>query len=201
MSELDSSKPSPTALSTSRRSESPAAYALELELVCQEIDAAEGDISPELMKRFEGAKYALAEKTDRWIGFLDAAAAMVEALKVRKDRAAKALKTAEALQKRLKGHVKFCMEQTPNVPFKGDSGSLYLHRNPEGVEIDFALEDKTAYKTVDSALIEMEPSLAHYVKQLNFYAIDTTKLKNDLKGGRLLSWARLSQGSHLRVKG
>lgn len=178
-----------------------AGRAVELELICQEIDAADGEISDALIARFDDAKLALSAKVDGWILYLDAIKYMAEALKERKERAAKAQKTAEALQARLKDYLKHVLVANPGIPFKGEEGSIYLHKNPQGVRYAFQFEDKTFYRTVDRALLDMEPSMNSYVKQATVYMLDGEKVKQDLKAGMTLPWAELHQDSHLRTKG
>lgn len=175
--------------------------AAALEQVCNEIDAMDGVITDEMIRRFDDAKLALSAKTDRWILYIDALKHMTTSLKDRKERAAKALKSVEALQTRLKEYVKFVIEQNPDVPFRGEEGSLYLHGNPESVRYSFDFEDKTFYRCVHSEVLAMEPSIVPYVKAGTVWIIDGDKVKADLKAGMKLSFASLERGKHVRVKG
>lgn len=176
-------------------------YALELDLVCQEIDANDGIVTDDMLVRFDSATVDLATKVDGWLWYLDTIKAMIEALKERKDRAAKAHKAAENLQKRLKEHVKWTIQQTPDIPFKGNEGSIYLHRNPPGIELSFTLEDKSIYKTVPDALMQIEPSIGEYTKEITVKVLDMERLRNDLKAGKFVAWAEIKQDSHVRTKG
>lgn len=181
-------------------SKSLARSAAELDLICQEIDAADGEITEDMIARFDDARLAIAERTDGWIRRLEAAKFMVEALKERKERVVKAHKALEALHARMKDYLKHIMIANP-VPFKGTEGTLYLHRNAQAVCYAFQFEDKTFYRTVDRALISMEPSISPYVKEVVIYLLDSEKVKADLKAGIDLTWAQLHQDSHVRTKG
>ncbi len=177
-----------------------ARYATDLELVCQEIDNADGVISDELMARFDDAKLALSDKADRWINYLDMLKGMAETLKERKDRAAKAQKTAEALQKRLREYVKFVIEQNPGIPFVGTEGRITLQNKAEGVAYAFAIPDKTFYRVCDKTSLELEPSLLPYIQVSSVMTVDHDKVKADLKAGMQLRFATLTRGSSIRIR-
>lgn len=179
-----------------------AKYAAELEAVCSEIDDTD-EITEDLIRRFDDAKLALGDKVDRWICYLDSAKFLVAALKEKKERLTKALKVTETLQSRLKDYAKYVIESVPERKHLTGSneGTLYLHKNPEGIKYSFDFKDVTFYRTVEKALIEMEPSLNSYVKVASCYLVDTDKIKADLKAGMKLPWAQLHQDSHVRIKG
>ena len=176
-----------------------ARYAADLEAICLEIDEETGEISEELIKRFDDARLDLATKCDNWIGYLDALKALVAEAKERKERAAKAQKTFEGVNKRLRDYLKFVMETNHGLAFKGTQGKLALQSNAAALKVDFELADKTIYKAIDPTLLELEPSLNHYVKQISCYVLDTERLKEDLKSGATVPWARLGKGSHGRT--
>lgn len=167
----------------------------------REIDAAEGEISEELVKRFDDARLAIAERADRWIFTLDGMKALVAALEERKERAVKAHRTAVNLQARLREYLRFVVASNPGVPFKGDEGTIYLANNAESVDYTIAFEDKTYRNVVDRALVDMEASIRPYVKTFEVAVLDGAKVKADLKAGMVLPWAKLTRGSHIRVKG
>ena len=174
---------------------------MDLESLCTEIDANEGVITDELLARFNDAKLALSHKVDNWIGYLDSIKNMVETLKERKERVTRAYKVADGLQKRLREYLKFVMQASPSLPYKGEEGSLYLHGSPESVKYAFEFTDQTFYKIVDPTILQLEPSINDYVKVTTCYLIDGVKVKKDLKAGIKISWAELTKDSHVRVRG
>ncbi len=179
-----------------------AKYATEVEVVCQEIDNAEGTIPTDLINRFAFAQGELATKVDNFIGFLDAVKARVTTLKEHRDRVVKAIRTAESFERGLKDYVKFVMLANPGMQFKGEEGSFRLQRNPPSLKIDFAREDKTIHAVVDPALIHLEPSLAKYVKAVSCFVIDTERLKEALEAGEEIPWARIEKDNkHVRIGG
>ncbi len=175
--------------------------ASELEQVCAELDANDGEITSEMIARFDDAKLGLEVKVDGWIKYLEMIKVMAGAAKERKERSAKAQKTLENLERRLKEYVKSLIEATPGVPFKSPAGTLAVQRNPEAVKYTFDFPDKTFYRTVDAALVDMEPSLNAFVKSFQVLVIDGEKVKEALKSGVDLPWATLDRGSHLRIRG
>ncbi len=183
------------------KSRSLADIAADLEAVCTAIDSENGEISEALIERFKFAELALRDKVDRWIGYMDGLDGMIATLEIRSKRAAAALKTARSFEKRLKAGMKFVIEQNPNLTFKGESGTVYLHGQAETVEYEFKFGDKTVREVIDPAFIAMEPGVIPYLVPVTHQVIDETKLKIDLKQGKECKWARLVKGSHPRVKG
>ncbi len=176
-------------------------YAADLEAACIEIDSHDGEIPPDLMKRFECASLALSAKVDRWIGYLDGVKGMILMLDIRSKRAAAALKAARTLQEGLKGYIKFVMLSTPNVPYKGNAGTLYLHGQAAQPKYSFVFPDKSVANVVDDAFIKMEPSIVPYLVPVTHQVLNTEKIKTDLAAGAKLNWATLEKGSHVRAKG
>lgn len=186
-----------------------AKYALEVESVCDEIDdlTEQGkDIPRDLIKRFDGANELLALKTDRWIGFLDAVAARLDLLREQKRRIKKAISAGEAMQTRLKDYVKFVLlefaeQNGKRLPFVGTEGQrLCLHNNPKSLQIDLKTENKMVYGCVDKNTILGESSLNGYLKVVPLYVIDKEKLKADIEAGKEVSWARIVQEAHVRIR-
>lgn len=206
MSEINCSKAGLTGGTSSPVTTRPSAVSLarcaaELEWIMLEIDAADGEIADALIQRFDDARLAVSEKTDRWIMLLDTLKGMDATLRERRDRAAKALKTAENVHDRLKEYLRYVLTANPGVPFKGSDGTLYLHNNAESVKYTIAFEDKTLRNCVDRALVDMEASIRPYVKTFEVAVLDGAKVKADLKAGMKLPWAELHRGAHVRVKG
>lgn len=182
-------------------SQSLAEIACDLEAACMEIDASDGEISPDLMKRFECANLALSTKVDRWIGYLDGVKGMIATLEVRAKRSAAALSAARSLENGLKKYVKMVIETTPNVPYKGESGTLYLHGEGDKLKFNFKFCDKTVREVVEPAFAEMEPSVRPYLMDVTHQIINKEKLKADLLAGVRLNWAETYYGKHVRTKG
>ncbi len=175
-------------------------YAMEVERMCAEVDACEGEIPSDVIQRFETAELALAEKCDRWIGLLDAVKSRSELLKEHKERVQKAIKATDGVQERLKSYLKHTMQAFPDLPYKGSSGRLALQKNPESLKIHFETKDVTVYRTLEKSMLSLEPGLNAYVKEITLYVIETDKLKADLKAGMKMYWAELTQDSHVRVR-
>lgn len=178
-----------------------AEIAADLEAVCTEIDMENGEIKPELMKRFEFAQLALRDKCDRWIGYIDGLKGAIATLKSRSDRASAALRTAQSFEKQLKFYMKQVLEQNPNLTFKGEGGTIYLHGEGDKIKYNFKFGDKSVAEVVETAFIDMEPTVRPYLIDVTHQVINKEKLKADLLAGVKLNWAELYKGSHVRLKG
>lgn len=189
-----------TALTPKPRSPSLAACAAQLELIFQEIDNFDGEITTEMVARFDDASLAVSAKTDNWIWYLDTLKFMIAGLKERKDRATKAQKSAEALNARLREFLRGILQSNPGVPFKGNDGSLALQKNPESVSYAFDTESKTFYSIVPPATLTMFPDLRPYASGVTVILIDGARVKADLKAGKALDFAKLETGSHVRIR-
>ncbi len=183
------------------RDQSLSKYAADLEAICTEIELCDGELPKDLMQRFEYANLALQNKCDRWIGYVDAMKAMIGVLEQRSKRAATALKTARGLQEYLENGMKAVIETNPNLTFKGESGTIYLHGQAETIDYAFKWGKKTVDYVVDPAFIQMEPSVSPYLTTVTYQVIDRDRLKADLKIGVPVTWAKLVKPSYVAVKG
>ena len=177
-----------------------ASVAAELALLLDEIDTHDGEITADIIARFDDASLAVADKTDKWISYLDSLKAMSAALKERKDRAAKAQKSVEALQARLKDYLKGVLSTNPGIPFKGSEGSLALQKNPESVRYAFTREERTVYSVVHPNTLAMFNGLGAYVTEIRSLVVDGAKVKADLQAGMQLDFATLERGDHVRIR-
>lgn len=189
-----------TELTTNAPKPSLAGYAARLEQIFDEIDNLDGEITEEVMARFDDASLAVAGKVSGWIYYLDALKAFGLALKERKERATKQLKASENLQARLREYLKGIIIANPGVPFESSEGKLCLQDNPESVSYSFTTENKTFYSTVPAATLAMFPQLRSYLTGVTILVIDGPKVKADLKVGKQLDFATLVRGQHLRIR-
>ena len=179
MSDVSSLKPGSLAISNSMTT-TLAQRAVALEAVCNEIDQNDGVITDEMIARFDDAKLAVAEKVDSWIWYLDTLKTMAINAKVQKKRAEKAQKSLKGIQDGLNAYLKSLIQTTPDVPFRGKTGALYIHKSPPGVAYSFVFDKKTLYNAIDPALLDMEPTLAPYVKAVTGWVLDGSRVMADL---------------------
>jgi hypothetical protein len=175
----------------------------EVESLCEEYEeiAERGETPPpDLVKKRTAAHESLKAEVDHWIGRMDASKAIVAIREERYKRLKTALNTARRIQAYISDVIHEKVKGNPEIVFRGNSGCLYLHKNPKAVKIDFATDDKTVYKVIDKTLIDMEPSLNAFVKAVTHYVIDHEALRAALDRGDAISWARYEQGHHVRVK-
>lgn len=174
--------------------------AAELEAVCAELDANDGEITDAMIARFDQATMAMTAKVDGWINYIESVKGMAGIAEARKVRATKRHETLVNLHKRLKARIKELMLLAPGIPFKGSEEQLYLHGHAEAPEYAVTFAKKALSNVVDQALLEMEPGLGDYCKSVTTWVIDGDKVRTALRAGVKLPWAKLNKGSDVRIK-
>ena len=166
--------------------------------LCDKIDDME-EVEGELVERFMNLKLEHKEKVDSWIYILDQVKSRTAFLKDRKKRLEKAYKLCQNLEIRMKEYLRFVINNT-SVPLNGNEGRIYLHGSAEKVDHNIKTENKSVYNAVDQSITGFVPDISPYLKEIKFYSLDVTKIKEDLKAGKKLSFAKLTKSSHIRVR-
>jgi len=181
-----------------------AEYAFEIERVCHEAAFSEEGLTDEMVLALSELEGNVAEKTDNWIGYLDSLKGRIADLEEKTNRFSMALRVAKNLEKRLKNHLVNILENTPNVSYKGELGSLKIQKNSSAkltsdlTEVSVRFEYINRNDAVFSFLnwAEIEP----YLERKEYWILKKNAVKNDLKIGKEIEWAKLEQGNHLRIK-
>lgn len=175
-------------------------YAFELEKICQAIDAMDMDAIPQsVLDEFAGAQQNMADKTDNWIGYLDALNARIETLKAQAERINHGLRVSQNLRERLKSYLVTLIQATPTVAhdYRGTMGHLRVQKNGQPM---LKTNVKIASKSVPNALNGDRPKeIEEYVSTVYVAQLDVDSIKRDLKEGKALPWASLEHGYHLRI--
>jgi len=170
-------------------------------LMCVIDEYKDDDIPPEIIDAFFDFKGDREDKIDRYIGYRDRLKYIIGETKERKNRHAKAYRSAKNLKSVFDDKIKFQMsvDQT-GMPFKGrEMGTLYLQNNAKKLV--------TLAPTLDIEVFDVltdpfyKDICRDYLKQLTFYSLDKAAVKKDLMEGAELPWARLEQSNHIQVKG
>lgn len=175
-----------------------AVLAREFGELCDKIDQAD-EIEEGVVENFMAVKGELSDKVDVWIYKLDQGKSWTQFIKDRKKRVEKGYKFAQNIEKRMKSYIKYQLENA-TVPFKGLEGTIYLHGNAEKVDHTIKTENKTVHNAIDESVLDLVPDINPYVKTKSFHFLDVTKVKEDLKAGKKLSFAKITKGSHVRVR-
>lgn len=159
------------------------------------------EITNEQIDEFMLLREEREKKIDGWIGYRDRAKHFVAELKERRDRFQTAYKTGQSLQKYLDQRIKYHMENDKTgLVFKGkELGTLSLVNNQKAVAHIVPLESVRFDNVVKDDFYKQV--CADYLKEVTFRVLDKAKVKVDLLSGIELSWAKLEQGKHIRVKG
>lgn len=154
-----------------------------LELLCEKIDDLEGEIPNGLLELFAETNLEHTQKVDNYLFVLD---------RLRRDsayysqRSAKILqraKTCESLEKAIKERLKQNIIAYPDLPWKSSDGDkLRVQENPESLVIE-----------------PLADIPIKYFNEKTVISVDREKIKEDLKNGVVLEWAKLERGTHLRI--
>lgn len=174
-------------------------YLHDLEIVMFQIDNAD-EITPELVTKFEEAQADLKSKCDNWFGILDALAAQEVVLKTRKEAADKEYAKNQNLQRRLKDYLRYQMEQNPDKKFEGTEERFTLQKN-SAKRLAFDYETvKSSVEIVPDFVTALDDRVLEYTKIIECRVLDSEKLRKDLAAGKVLPFAKLEQGNHIRRK-
>lgn len=170
----------------------------ELELICEEIEQTEGDITNEMLEKFNNAKLAHAEKIDNWCHVFRTIAHNSAFYSERSKTLARRAKTLEKLEASLKEYVKHIVKSSEaELPWKGTEGDyLRVQKSPESLKLDVML-DKRSFSNI--ILGENLAPYKNFIEVCTLYLLNKESVKSYLKGGNYLDWAKLDQGEHLRV--
>lgn len=142
----------------------------------------DADTLADTMEAIEGEIEIKADGYAKVMKELDGRASILDAeikrLKARKD-------AIKANKERIKHNLEDAMRATGKTKFKTDLFSFGIQKNPASLKID------------DSVDIENVPSEFLYIPPIE---INSEAVKEALKAGKELSWARLEQGESLRIR-
>lgn len=159
--------------------------AIELERLCDKVDSID-EITPVIEKIFSAATSDLSESVDRRISFIKYAESQIESGKTMRDQWDARIKRFERILNDIKHQTTEVMKSSPNLPYKGQLGSLKVQKN-----------------SVPSLVFE---NADHFMRQY-FYSvyvdhvpkINNAEVKKYLQAGEILEGTKLEYGEHLRI--
>lgn len=158
----------------------------QFELLCELVDKQEGVLPNDLLERFAETSLEHTKKIDAYLAVLDRCRIDSAYYSERSETLLRRAKTCEKVEKAIKERLKDMIIAHPDLPWKSSDGDkLRVQDSPEALVI----EQETDF------LISMVPT--KYVKIIS--KLDREKVKEDLKNGVILEWARLERGTHLRI--
>tara|TARA_R110000868_G_scaffold9394_6_gene46937 strand:+ start:502 stop:1065 length:564 start_codon:yes stop_codon:yes gene_type:complete len=161
--------------------------------LCQRLDDGEAP-NEALVLAFKDTELELGGAVDRRIVFMSMIESAIEDAKKARDawsdQAKKLSKAYEAFEANTIGII----ESHPDLPFKGDLGKLTVRKNPPSVVTAFGDRDLTPSEIYANAID------SGFVRTKTTYRLDKDAIKDALKSGAVLEWAKLEQGQALKVK-
>lgn len=170
-----------------------AVAAATLAELCDRIDAGES-IGEAVVALFDEKRLELCEAVDRRIAFDQWIKGAIEAARAARDEWGKRVEQLREAHERFKANTKAIVEAAPDLPYRGALGSIAVQKSPPAVDVAWGsreLDDETI------AFFGVDP---RFVKTKVTHTLDVTAVKDALKAGETLDWARLTQSNHVRFK-
>lgn len=161
--------------------------------MCDAIDAG-AEPSDVLVQVFHDRKLELRDAVDRRIAFFQVVKGQIDAAKAARNAYAEQAKRLEALLEAMKARTKEIIEEHPDLPYEGDLGKLCVQKSPPAVKVMF--EDRT----LDKETIDLFGISERFIRTKVTYELDTKAVKAAIEAGEDIPWARIEQGTHLRVR-
>ncbi len=162
--------------------------AANLSAICLSLEMCEDAIDPRavdqyLLNLFDNVSMELTDSVERRKAFANELRSKIELAKKYRDDGIKQQKRYELILERLIENTKRTVEANPDIPFKDAlGGRLRILPNPSPTVI-----------IIDPAQVSDEYMTKKLVLDFN-----KAKIKEDIKNGVELEWARLEYGTHLR---
>jgi len=158
-----------------------------------------GDLDEALVKVFGEAHALQKDAVDRNFLFHQYVKSQIALAKDMADNWKHQKDVMQNVLERHKDRIKFIMEANPDIPFKGAQGKMTLQASPSALNLAFQSSKRT-FETISDHDITKYKVDASYVDIVQLKALNKEKVKEDLKAGRELPFARLTQSKHVRFK-
>lgn len=167
-----------------------------LDQICDEIDAVSGEFPQDLLERFTTAQMAHAEKVGAYVAVIETLKKNASYYEERAKLLARRARTAVKLEAAIKERLMFQIEHFPDLPWRSSEGDkIGVRNNPEGLKVDVPMDHRHI-----NNIIPMETMIpVEFVTVATLYTLNTEAVRQFLKMGGTLSWARLERGKHVRI--
>lgn len=175
--------------------------AAELAELDRQVEETGGDLSSALIELFQQARMDVAEGIDRRRGYADVLRATIAAAEAQKSRIEKIIDKRKRQLDLLLDNTKQVMEAHPNLPFVDSLGErvLLCKNGQPSLRHDLDVREKVNVANVIDLVsvtkFDVSPKYLHTVSHL---CLNTETLRQDLKAGEVIPWARLEWGNHIR---
>lgn len=182
-------------MSEQKKNESLNDLLVSLTVLERQIDEAE-EITQEMCEAHFGQLKQVDEKVDRLLAYIDIAkrnSALYE------ERAAELKEQAKRWDKRIEGLEKYALylvDRFPDVSWRGTDRSFSKKLNPPSLVAPFRAS-YSSKNIIPDELVNMIPE--KYRKLVSLFVLDTDLVKNDLKAGEALDFAKLERKEGLKI--
>lgn len=171
----------------------PMAYAAGvLADLCQRLDDGEAP-GVALVSSFKETELDLADAVDRRIVFVSMIEGAIEEAKRARDAWADKIKKLNAAYEAFEANTVGIIKAHPDLPFKGELGKLSVKLNPPKLVTPFGDRE---ISPEDVQLHGIDPG---FVRIKTSYHLDKAAVKEAIKNGASLDWAKLEQETSLKV--
>lgn len=174
-----------------------------IENLCHEIDdVMDGQIPDDLLERFTNAQMAHADKVSAYVGAVKSLQFSQAYYSDRAELLKRRAKTCERIEKSIKDRLVYQIQTHPDLPWRNKEGDkIALRKSPESLVCDIPTFSRTFSNIIDGVVDLSHYELMQFVDVLQVTVLNKEKVKQELKAGRQLSWARLKDDQvHIRIQ-
>lgn len=173
-----------------------------LEAICEMLDEDDHFLEQsEITELMQEVKGELTEKTDHWIGYLQASKAALQHAEEQEKRWQKKRKSLERIEQKMKDYLIWSMRQTALPELKGADGRIKLYKNSQG-RLNFTLPvERLSLNHTLSPLIyhEISTQFPQFFQEVKILNVDADAIKKSIMDGKTLEFANIEFGQHVRI--
>lgn len=172
-----------------------------IENLCAEIDdVMDGVIPEDLLERFADAQLAHAEKVSAYVGAVKALQYNAAYYSDRAELLKRRAKTCERVEKAIKDRLTYQIQMHPDMPWRNKEGDkIALRKSPESLVCDIKTYSRSFSNVIDSVVELGYSDMLEFVDVVQVATLNKDKVKNYLKAGNSLPWARL-ENNHVHIR-
>lgn len=162
---------------------------IKIAKLCDDVENG-GKLPDDLLAVFTDAKLEHAEKLTHYAYVFNGLRSDNSNYCQRSETLLRRAETCEDIEKKMKEQIKRNIIIYPDLPWKSTEGDKF--------RVQESTEALILSETAKSKNPEFEVP-AEYLIAINEFKLDKEKIKEDLKKGIELGWAKLTRGTHLRI--
>lgn len=172
-----------------------------IENLCYEIeDVGDGAIPDDLLERFTSAQMAHADKVSAYVGAVKSLQYNAAYYSDRAELLKRRAKTCERIEKEIKERLVYQIQTHPDLPFKSAEGDkIALRKSHESLVCDIKTYSRSFSNVLDNIVELSYDDVLQFTDVVQVLCLNKEKVKEHLKSGYELKWARLKDDNvHVR---